>query len=152
MSEIDSFIIQFKNLMLSGQNASLKIESKAGKAESTLHVEFGVPHPPAQLGHFHHSVSRDGPAQQRRQHRRAVACVAAAEQARDVYTNGIETVEETAAIITGETNSENLSASATSELLENYSKHPKTKDSSSGSFIDNNILVSNLHHTFVLVG
>ena len=117
MVELDSFIITFKNLMLSGKNASLKIESKAGKAEATLHVEFGVPHPPAQLGHFHHSVSRDGPARQRRRHRRAAAHVAAAAEARNVHTDDIETVEDTAAVIIGKTNSENLSRSASSEVL-----------------------------------
>ena len=40
-TEIDSFIVKFQSLLLSGRNATLEIKSNAGKAEVTLHVELG---------------------------------------------------------------------------------------------------------------
>ena len=39
--EIDSFILKFKNLLLSGRNATLVLKSNAGKAEVNLSVELG---------------------------------------------------------------------------------------------------------------
>ena len=66
--EIDSFVLKFKNLLLSGRNATLVIKSTAGKAEVSLNVELGdvPPHLPGQ-----HQQSRDGPSRQRRRLRRA---------------------------------------------------------------------------------
>ena len=69
-TEIDSFIVKFKSLLLSGRNATLEIKSNAGKAEVNLRVELGdVSCPPAQ--HPHHLRPRNGPAKQRRRMRRA---------------------------------------------------------------------------------
>ena len=54
MAEIDCFFIKFKNLCVSGRNASLKFETKAGKVEATLQAELGdVPLPPTQLAPHH---------------------------------------------------------------------------------------------------
>ena len=70
-AEIDSFILKFKNLLLSGRNATLLIKSNAGNAEVSLSVELGeIPPQPDQL---HRHRSRDGPSQQRRRLRRAAA-------------------------------------------------------------------------------
>jgi hypothetical protein len=71
MSEIDSFVVKFKNLWHSGRIATLTINSEAGKAKVTLQAKLGdAPPPPAQLPH-HYCVSRNRPAQERRRHRRA---------------------------------------------------------------------------------
>ena len=48
-AEIDSFILKFKRLLLSGRDATLVIKSNAGKAEVSLNVVLGdVPPPPDQ--------------------------------------------------------------------------------------------------------
>ena len=47
-AEIDSFIVKFKSLLLSGRNTTLEIKSNAGKAEVNLRVELDdVSCPPA---------------------------------------------------------------------------------------------------------
>ena len=79
MSEIDSFVFKFKNLLITGRNTTLKFESKAGKAEASLHVDLGAPLPPSLLRHHHHHGPRDGPSRQRRRLRRAAEREAAAE-------------------------------------------------------------------------
>ena len=43
-AEIDSFILKFKNLLISGRNATLVIKSNAGKAEVSLNVDLGQVH------------------------------------------------------------------------------------------------------------
>ena len=68
-AEIDSFILKFKNLLLSGRNATLLIKSNAGKAEVNLSVELGEIPPPPDQQHFQRS--RNGPSRQRRRLRRA---------------------------------------------------------------------------------
>ena len=68
-AEIDSFILKFKRLLLSGRDATLVIKSNAGKAEVSLNVVLGdVPPPPNQQ---HLRQSRNGPSRQRRRVRRA---------------------------------------------------------------------------------
>ena len=42
--EIDSFYVKFKNLLLSGRNASLTIKSNDGKAEVNLRIELDSVH------------------------------------------------------------------------------------------------------------
>ena len=68
MSQLDSFIWKFKQLLHSGMNAKLEIKSEAGKAIVNLTAE--VETMPRQ--------SRNGPARQRRRKRRAAARAAAA--------------------------------------------------------------------------
>ena len=72
MSQLDSFIWKFKQLLHSGMNAQLELKSEAGKAIVKLTAEIeNIP-----------KQSRNGPAQQRRRERRAAARAAvAAEQA-----------------------------------------------------------------------
>ena len=65
-AEIDSFILIFKNLLISGRNATLVIKSNAGKAEVSLNVELGQVLPP-----------HVGPSRQCRKLRRAEARAAA---------------------------------------------------------------------------
>ena len=70
-AEIDSFILKFKRLLLSGRDATLVIKSNAGKAEVSLNVVLGdVPPPPDQQDL---QQSRNGPSRQRRRIRRAEA-------------------------------------------------------------------------------
>ena len=66
-AEIDSFILKFKNLLLTGRSATLILKSNAGKAEVNLNVEVGHVHPPS----GQHQKSRSGPSRQRRRLRRA---------------------------------------------------------------------------------
>ena len=88
-AEIDSFILKFKNLLLSGRNATLVLKSNAGNAEVSLNVDLGqVPPPPAQ--HVHHP-SRDGPSRQRRRLRRAQARATVAEEVTEVSDAQVET-------------------------------------------------------------
>ena len=69
--EIDSFILKFKSLLLSGRNASLVMKCDAGKAEVCLNVHLGhVPPPPVQV---RQQRSCNGPSRQRRRLRRAAA-------------------------------------------------------------------------------
>ena len=76
-AEIDSFILKFKRLLLSGRDATLVIKSNAGKAEVSLKVVLGdLPPPPDQQ---HHQQSRNGPSRQRRRIRRDEARKAEAE-------------------------------------------------------------------------
>ena len=70
--EIYSFILKFKNLLLSGRNATLVIKSDAGKAVVNLNVELGDVSPPPSL-HQHLRGPRNGPARQQRRLRRAAA-------------------------------------------------------------------------------
>ena len=88
-AEIDSFILKFKNLLLSGRNATLVLKSNAGNADVSLNVDLGqVPPPPAQ--HVHHR-SRDGPSRQRRRLRRAQARATEAEEVTEVSDAQVET-------------------------------------------------------------
>jgi hypothetical protein len=79
-AEIDSFILKFKRLLLSGRDATLVIKSNAGKAEVSLNVVLGdVPPPPDQQ---HLQQSRNGPSRQRRRIRRTEARKAEADEAK----------------------------------------------------------------------
>ena len=72
--EIDSFYVKFKNLLLSGRNASLTIKSNDGNAEVNLYVELDSVHlKPAQEYYHYHRGSQNGPARQRRRLRREKA-------------------------------------------------------------------------------
>ena len=73
MSEIDNFIVKFKNLLNAGRNATLTIQTEAGKAEVNLYVYLGDVHLPPDQQHYHSQVYRNGPARQRRRNRRAEA-------------------------------------------------------------------------------
>ena len=75
--EMNSFIGKFVNLWKAGRNASLKLDSEAGKASVTLKLDLGHPVPPQfiQPGHLHGR----GNARDRRRQRRADARKAAAE-------------------------------------------------------------------------
>ena len=67
MSEIDSFVLKFKQLLHSGKKAHLDIKSVTGKATIHLTVEVDVSnqHPRVQ--------PRNGPARERRREKRAAA-------------------------------------------------------------------------------
>ena len=67
MSEIDSFVLKFKELLHSGKKAHLDIKSVTGKATIHLTVEVDVSnqHPRVQ--------PRNGPARERRREKRAAA-------------------------------------------------------------------------------
>ena len=92
--EIDSFIVKFKGLLLSGRNATLVIKSNAGKAEVSLNVVLGDVTPPPDQ---HLRQSRNGPSRQRRRCRRAEARKASnaeeAKKASDDVVNTDEVIE-----------------------------------------------------------
>jgi hypothetical protein len=90
MSEIDSFIWKFKNLLRSGKNAHLDIKCEAGKAIVSLTAEVDVDHPQ----HPHHVQSRNGPSRQRRREKRAALREAAEEVAQDVDSSASDEVAE----------------------------------------------------------
>ena len=77
LSEIDSFILKFKNLLHSGNTSNLTLRSEAGKAFITLTVEVDQHARPSHL----HLRSRNGPTRQRRRQRRAEDREAAAKEA-----------------------------------------------------------------------
>ena len=101
--EIDFFITKFKYLWHSGLDATLKVETNAGKAWVTLQVGLGQPplppyYPPPYRDYYpvHH---RNGPARQRRRKRRDAARRAAGEEphpareASEILANNAQTVE-----------------------------------------------------------
>ena len=73
LSEIDSFLFKFKNLLYLEKDATMTLKSEAGKVTVCLSVELG------------HALSsprrtpRNGPSRQRRMERRAAARVSAKE-------------------------------------------------------------------------
>ena len=69
ISELDSFIMKFKNLWQAGRNANLTIKTIDGKVEANLSVELGDP--PVLSRHFQYNKS--SPSRQRRRDRRASA-------------------------------------------------------------------------------
>ena len=89
-AEIDSFILKFKNLLLTGRSATLVIKSNAGKAEVSLNVELGhVPPPSGQNQKY-----PNGPSRQRRRLRRAASRVASkTEEVMEVVDEEVNAVE-----------------------------------------------------------
>ena len=70
MSEIDSFVLKFKNLLHSEKDSTLTIKSEAGRAVLHLSVELGhVLSNPLQ----HQRHPKNSPSRQRRRERRAAA-------------------------------------------------------------------------------
>ena len=77
VSELDSFVLKFKNLCLARSNANLTMKTHAGKVTVCLQVELdGLP-PPPQMP----LKTRNGPSQQKRRENRATARKVAAEKA-----------------------------------------------------------------------
>ena len=68
ITELDSFILKFRQLWKSGHNARLEVETKAGKANVALHLQLGS-EPGLDLGHGQRSQftrTRHSPARERR--------------------------------------------------------------------------------------
>ena len=101
MSEIDNFIVKFKNLLIAGRIGTLTIKTEAEKAAVNLHVDLGdVLLPPDQHQHHHHHGSRNGPARQRRRNRRAAEREAAlAEEAEEQGTH-VKSAKATEEVVT----------------------------------------------------
>merc|ERR1711892_1221826 len=72
--EIDSFVHKFVNLWQAGRNASLKLDSLAGQASVTLHLDLGQAVPPQHVQN----------ARERRRQRRADARQANAAEAANI--------------------------------------------------------------------
>jgi hypothetical protein len=70
LSEIDSFVFKFKNLLHLEKDASLTMKSEAGRAVVTLSVELG--HVLSAPLHFKRKP-RNSPSKQRRREKRAAA-------------------------------------------------------------------------------
>ena len=94
--EIDSFMIKFKNLWNEGRNATLNLETIAGKVKVNLSVELDNPYDGEKPQHRIQNCSRNSPARQRRRMRRAEAYSAANEKSDDVKVEVTE--EETDAL------------------------------------------------------
>ena len=78
--ELDTFYFKFKNLILAEKNATLTLNSEAGRTRVTLSVDLGHLHSEAVPQQPHHG--RNGPARKRRRERRAAArCQAEAVEA-----------------------------------------------------------------------
>ena len=83
VTEVESFVLKFKQLWKAGHSAHLDLDTHAGDAWVGLRVRLGQ-----EPGHLHHQVqhprmSRDGPSRQRRRDRRAPARQKEAEEAVD---------------------------------------------------------------------
>ena len=76
-SELDSFVLKFKNLCLAGENPNLTMKSDAGKVSVSLQVEFNFP----PLQQVPSKCKRIGPSRKRRLERRAAERKAASEEA-----------------------------------------------------------------------
>ena len=82
LSELDSFLFKFKNLLHAEENATLTFKSEAGRAQVTLCVDLG--HVLSGPGpHLHHGAG-NGTSRSRRRERRAVARQLAAAEADQV--------------------------------------------------------------------
>ena len=84
-AEIDSFILKFKNLLISGKIATLVIKSNNREAEVSLNVVLEKVCPP-HVGQYVPNKSRDGPSRQRRRARRAAEQAAAERVVTEVST------------------------------------------------------------------
>ena len=99
LSEIDSFIWKFKQLLYSGRNAHLDIKSELGKAIVHLNAEVDVNVHQEQ----HRAQPRNGPARQRRREKRAVARDAAENETHQLDSSApVKVVENTNAKETSE--------------------------------------------------
>ena len=93
-SELETFLVKFRKLWKSGEDAHLEVECHAGQAWVGLHVRLGhEPGPLQPQHHFPHTAkrTRDGPSRQRRRARRAAARVLVEEQAEEACSE--ETIE-----------------------------------------------------------
>ena len=79
-SEIDSFVLKFKNLQYAGLKASLTLETENGESIVTLRANLGYLPPPNHHGYNRGSQVNRPPAYFRRQERRKAARVAAEEE------------------------------------------------------------------------
>ena len=91
MSEIDSFIYKFRNLLYSGKNARLELKSESGKATVNLTVEVEIPTKPRYQ-------AWNGTARQRRRDRRATARAVAAGEVAAADAAAVGAVTEDAAV------------------------------------------------------
>ena len=95
VTELDSFVLKFKNLCLARSNANLTMNTIAGKVTLCLQVELDGLLPPQQ--HQLLLKTRNGPSQQKRREKRAAARKVAAEKAVAEVTP-----EETAVLVLAE--------------------------------------------------
>ena len=91
VSELDSFILKFKQLWKAGHVAHLDVDASAGKAWVGLRVQLGDPH------HHQEARSKNTPSRQRRRARRAAARESAVEEPSEKATVE-ETVENIAVV------------------------------------------------------
>ena len=90
MSELDSFVLKFKQLWNRGHEAHLEVDSKSGKAWVGLHLCLGnAPGPVHETDKFKISPSRE---------RRRIRRSAAKEESSNIETNTSETKEEFSSI------------------------------------------------------
>ena len=83
LDDMNNFVNKFVSLWKSGKNASLKVESKSGRASVMLELDLGFPHPPPSHAppQQHHQKVNVGAARVRRHERRAAGRQEAERQA-----------------------------------------------------------------------
>jgi hypothetical protein len=79
LTELDSFYLKFKNLLIAEKDAILTLKSETGRSHVTLSVDLGHVHSNTAVHPPHHT--RNGTARTRRRERRAEARQLAAEEA-----------------------------------------------------------------------
>ena len=83
LDDMNNFVNKFVSLWKAGKNASLKVESKSGRASVMLELDLGFPHPPPSHAppQQHHQKVNVGAARVRRHERRAAGRQEAERQA-----------------------------------------------------------------------
>lgn len=98
LDDMNNFVTKFVSLWKSGKNASLKVESKSGRAVVMLELDLGFPHPPPSHPppQHHHQQVKVGAARVRRHERRAAGRQEAEKQTAEIQEAERHAVEDAA--------------------------------------------------------
>ena len=131
--ELDTFVNKFKNLWHAGNDARLCLETKAGKATVSLHLDLGDLPQQHDQPHGRPYQRRTSPSQQRRRERRAAARLAGTEEnaAEEATVNDI--IGETAV----EALEKNIVPVKAAEKVENLTEEVEDEFVRDESFLNN---------------
>ena len=94
-SELNSFLLKFRQLWRAGYDAHLDVKSHAGQAWIGLHVRLGHAQGPLYQDHVRNvNKARNGPSLQRRRKKRADARKQAEEAFKKETTDGVDNLIE----------------------------------------------------------
>ena len=98
LDDMNNFVNKFVSLWKAGKNASLKVESKSGRASVMLELDLGFPHPPPSHAppQQHHQKVNVGAARVRRHERRAAGRQEAEKQTAEIQEAERHAVEDAA--------------------------------------------------------